>query len=922
MKFILSLVLILTTYENCDYYHYLDKDNNIKCTSDFSCPDGYNKLISDKKECINDCKKDTLYKYEYKNKCYKKCPSPKTELINDTYCSEICTKEKPYLNNLTHECVEKCNNKDVCFKYRRNEGDYKDDILEELDKFMFSINIYDIHNIDDEFEIPTDHIKVTVTINSTIPKETKANNKYLNECEISLRNYYEIPNYDSIYFSKISEKDYEAYYKPNNSEFIKLDMSICEDLKILQEYLECDRKKPFENILTHECVEKCDIKDLNDEMCYLNYQLDETVEEISTEEYNEFQQLVLKYFEDVITSEKYYQDYLYDLDFHDSLLTNGNMKLIMTTPDNEMFNRDFENDGTIELGECENKLKEYYNIDIVYIKKIEILNKGEVVPKIEFDLYAELNNCNHLVKLNKTICENEDIFKFVPIELKDDFLDKYKEYSGYYDDICDLSNSNNDKDQPLKIKQSETVNSMDSFCEDGCSFTGFDEITKKVICSCDVKVSSSLKIDKNELYQNIKTSNFLNLKVLKCKVFNSKDNIKRNAGFYILLVILGIFAVILFLFYYKGYDWLITKMDETIQNKFGIAPSPNIINELRHNNNIISNPKKKDIKVINLPKKNKKQNKRKKSKIKEESKNESTNNKIPKNGIISNNITSILEQNSNMNNINQNNMCVNNINMNMMNMNNMNMMSMNNMNMNNQIINSTICLPETDYELNWLSYNEALKYDRRTFGQHYCSLIKSKNIFYFSFFPLYDYNSPIIKKYLFFLSFAFHYTFNAFLFNASSLHKIYTDEEDFNIAYNMPKIVYSSLIPTYLVRIMVRNLALTDKSIIEIKSQTDKNIALYTKEKQLKCIKIKFIVFFILNTALLIFFWYFLTCFNAVYKNSQKFLIEDTFSSLSYSLIFPFLINILPSLIRNCAVNSGNGNSTYCYKLSQILQYL
>ena len=66
-----------------------------------------------------------------------------------------------------------------------------------------------------------------------------------------------------------------------------------------------------------------------------------------------------------------------------------------------------------------------------------------------------------------------------------------------------------------------------------------------------------------------------------------------------------------------------------------------------------------------------------------------------------------------------------------------------------------------DDEINNLSYDLALKYDKRTYLNYYCSLLRTKHIFIFSFFNKRDYNSRIIKIDLFFISFAMNFTINA-----------------------------------------------------------------------------------------------------------------------------------------------------------------
>ena len=75
-------------YQICNYNYYFDLDKNHYCTNDNNCPQDYNKLIEDKKRCIDECKNDNLYIYEFKNKCYKDCP-PNTQIsLNNTYLCE------------------------------------------------------------------------------------------------------------------------------------------------------------------------------------------------------------------------------------------------------------------------------------------------------------------------------------------------------------------------------------------------------------------------------------------------------------------------------------------------------------------------------------------------------------------------------------------------------------------------------------------------------------------------------------------------------------------------------------------------------------------------------------------------------------------------------------------------------------------
>ena len=99
-----------------------------------------------------------------------------------------------------------------------------------------------------------------------------------------------------------------------------------------------------------------------------------------------------------------------------------------------------------------------------------------------------------------------------------------------------------------------------------------------------------------------------------------------------------------------------------------------------------------------------------------------------------------------------------------------------------------------DDELNSLSYDLALCFDKRTYCVYYISLLKTKHILISSFCYNEDYNSKLIKIDLFFMGFTIYYTVNALFFNDDTMHNIYISKGSFYIEYQLPKIVYSSLI--------------------------------------------------------------------------------------------------------------------------------
>ena len=57
------------------------------------------------------------------------------------------------------------------------------------------------------------------------------------------------------------------------------------------------------------------------------------------------------------------------------------------------------------IGECEILLRKYYNLtnnETLYMKKLDIIQEGLKIPKVEYDVYCKLNGTN-LIKLNLSI---------------------------------------------------------------------------------------------------------------------------------------------------------------------------------------------------------------------------------------------------------------------------------------------------------------------------------------------------------------------------------------------------------------------------------------------------------------------------------------------------------------------------------------
>ena len=259
----------LNCYENCSYYYYFDNEGNYNCSKDPECPKEFSYLLQEKRECIKNCSKEPIQRFDFQKKCYEKCP-PKSEESKEKelHCEIICDKEKPFELIETQECVDFCDISKIlsglCItKYKGNEfiegsnlinkeeKDIKEEEIKLQDKFLdniekgFTSENYDTSNIEKGIEDIIQENKMTITLTTTDNQKNSENKNMttinFEECEKLLRKAYKISDDKKLYMKKIdirqdgmkiSKTEYDVYCKLNGTNLIKLDLSYCSNTKI------------------------------------------------------------------------------------------------------------------------------------------------------------------------------------------------------------------------------------------------------------------------------------------------------------------------------------------------------------------------------------------------------------------------------------------------------------------------------------------------------------------------------------------------------------------------------------------------------------------------------------------------------------------------------------------------------------------
>ena len=481
-------------------------------------------------------------------------------------------------------------------------------------------------------------------------------------------------------------------------------------------------------------------------------------------------------------------------------------------------------------------------------------------------------------------------------------IDKYNKSSPYYNDICYLSDSDNDVDISLYDRKEEYANNNMGICEDGCDFTSYNYETKKAVCSCEIKNEippmNNIQIDKKSLLKSfVDINNVANIQMMKCyKTVFKKNNILKNIGCFIhaFLIILNLICLLYFIT--KDFKKLIRniykiKLNIMHNNKNDIISIHNI-SKGKKNNKYINNEKSSERKFENnINIKNKEYQMKKINELFFPPKKKFNN--ISK---IKKNVTKPKKLKVNKNfdkSINKSKSFF----------------------IKNKNHNGTKSPLNYD-EINHLTFNDALIQDKRPFCKYYSSLLNSNHLILFIFYSK-DYNSKSIKSSIFIFNLASSISINSLFFNDSTMHKIYVDHGKFDFLYQLPQIIYSTIISSVLNSLIVI-LGLSQQNILKIKNDKilskDKNKKI---DNLLKILRIKFLFYFIIDFLLLFLFWYYVTCFCGIYRNTQIHLLKDSLFSFITSLISPFGYYIVPAIFRVCSLK---GKNKILYKFSKILQ--
>ena len=641
---------------------------------------------------------------------------------------------------------------------------------------------------------------------------------------------------------------------------------------------------------------------------------------------------------------------------------------------NEIRLQDEQVFASVNLGECENILREHYNIDendhLLFLKYSKVSGEDNYDSNFQYEIFHPRT----FQKLNLSLCDNTSVSVYVPMALNEEQEEIYNQlveqgydpfdlYDKFYREICTPYTSENGTDVLLDDREEFVYTSLvnKSLCPSGCGYSEYSLNTKYIKCECNTNNTDIVTLDIDHLsgknaYQSLlstlKTSNY---KVMRC--YNLVFNFKIFCHNYGSQISLALFVVYLgFMIYYSCKD--ISPLKLTIskilfrENNEQDMPKIDIkkpkksktINKIKIEDvqkTTGYNPPKRGVvrktTVLNTEDDNimntehyeffeNKKTGRRKSRTKSKTRTKRTELESNKDLLRPEKVTEItgIKKNKKAHVVNYETDKTHKEKYN----------EKYNKKEKEKSEHNKKNIIYDDYELNNMDYQDASINDKRSCLRTYWSMLKRENSFLVTFIACNDYNLFYVKIERFFILLCTEMTMNGLFFIHESMHRKYTEGENFTFVQKLPQLIFTILVAD-LIEVILCFLSMTDKHIYDIKALVREQKEKNKKEKKdindkkelgqkimniLDTMQRKLVSFFVFTFLLFLFYWYFISAFCAVYQNTQVIFLRDSGISFITSLVETCIIYGFTNILRAISLSLCCRKKLGCvYKISDLI---
>ena len=204
-------------------------------------------------------------------------------------------------------------------------------------------------------------------------------------------------------------------------------------------------------------------------------------------------------------------------------------------------------------------------------------------------------------------------------------------------------------------------------------------------------------------------------------------------------------------------------------------------------------------------------------------------------------------------------------------------------------------------ELNNMSFENAIKYDKRKFCEYYWNQLKEKQSIINTFFTYTPMRPFSIKVIVFIFSISVIFALNCLFITESYISGKYTTTKNLGFAYilsNAINRIFYSVISSIIINYCISCLFDAELRVNSL-IKREKDINILSKELNNVCrkMKINIIIFIICTFLLMAFFWYYLSAFCNCYHATQMDWFIGSLICIFFVQLYPFILCFLSTLL-------------------------
>ena len=512
-------------------------------------------------------------------------------------------------------------------------------------------------------------------------------------------------------------------------------------------------------------------------------------------------------------------------------------------------------DNKIDLGQCEDLLRDYYNLTNDEKIYIGIMNmKNDTAKPYQVTAYEVYDSNGRY--LNLSVCDGVKIKETKKINVDSEILKFKLAEQLYIEQGINIFDENedvfNDKCAPLEIDGKDTtlsdrntkIKNNINLCGDNCEAKSFDFQTEQVECDCEPqtkKINVRSFVESNEMVSEItEVIGDTNFELFACyQGIKDINRLNKNYGGLIGIILISLEIICIIIFQCKQINSILLFMSK--KHPIPNPPKQNNVYIYTDSNQFDTSYKEKpSIPTVNS----------------------------------SDNLGALPQS---------------------------------------EIIEDD---PE---ELNEMEYEEAIENDKRNFCRYYLDIISEKQFLLSPILYKSAFRPLSLKMSMFFFCLLTFFFINAMFFTEEYISKRFDSDDKLNFAYiikhELKKSILASLVTAAISKLF--SFLLTRASsfykLLESKEEKDFN---YSLLQYINKMKKKFIVLFVLMIVFSLLFLYFLMCFCRIYRNNQISWIESTLISILSNMILYFVLCLIIAILRFSAFKCAN---EIVYKAAMII---